>query len=196
MLGTEENLGAWGRRNGGRFGTSGSHLKIGLTGSLASGKSTALKEFRKLGFKALSADDIVAKIYREKKISKAQIQKKYNTKAKLKKLEKWIHPLVGKRIQAFMAKQRRPCVVEVPLLFEAGFEKYFDRSVFIFAPRADRLKRVLKRGMDLKLFRLLDSKQWSAKRKENKADYVIRNTTKPELKKQIRRLIKKLEPSR
>lgn len=178
------------------FGTSKSQLKpkktrplrLGLTGSLASGKSTTLKAFRKLGWKTLSADEVVAKIYREKRLTKESLRATYNTKAKIKKLEAWVHPMVEKRILQWMSRQRGPLIVEVPLLFEAKFDRFFDQNIFVYAPKADRLKRVLKRGMTLKLFRMLDKKQWSAKRKESLADFTLRNTTKKHLKKQIKKL--------
>lgn len=185
----------------GQVGTSRSQSKskplcLGLTGSLASGKSTTLKIFHKLGFKICSADDIVAEIYNEKKLTKDALIKKYNTPAKLKTLEAWVHPLVRKRIEAWVLRQRRPMIVEIPLLFETHYEKYFDRVIFVYAPKADRLQRVINRGMSPKLFRMLDKKQWSPKKKAAHSDFVLKNTTKKSLKNQIRKLVRQLSGSK
>ena len=168
-------------------------IRVGLTGSLASGKSTVLKAFKKYGFKVLSADEMVAQIYEQKKITKEDVLKKFGkTPAGLKKLERWIHPLVRKQTLATMKKSKKPMVVEVPLLFEARFEKDFDVVVFVHAPFKDRLRRVLKRGMTEKLFRFLDSRQWSPFKKAQKSDYILQNSTKPFLKKQVKHLSKVL----
>jgi dephospho-CoA kinase len=162
-------------------------IRLGLTGSLASGKSTALKAFRKLGFKTLSADDVVAEIYKKHGLTKKALIKKYTTKAKLKKLEAWIHPRVEKHMLRWMRKQKGPVVVEVPLLFEAGFDQFFDKIIFIYAPRAVRLRRAVNRGMSPQLFRMLDKKQWSANKKEARADIILRNTSKKALKAQVKK---------
>lgn len=162
-------------------------IRVGLTGSLASGKSTSLKAFKKLGWKVLSADELVAEIYKEKGITKAEVLKKFGqSKAGLKKLEKWIHPLVAKKILSSLKKSRKPAVVEVPLLFEAKFEKYFDLCVFVFAPYEDRVKRAFKRGMDLKLFDFLDRQQFAPEKKARLSDFVVFNDSKKSLKTQIR----------
>ncbi len=162
-------------------------LWVGLTGSLASGKSTSLKAFRKLGWTISSADEIVARIYQKEGLTKEEILKRFGqSSAGLKKLERWIHPLVKDEIFKVLKASKKPCVVEVPLLFEAKFDQYFDCNIFIFAPLKDRLKRVRKRGMDLKLFRFLESKQFSPAVKANLSHFILLNSSKAQLKKQVK----------
>jgi dephospho-CoA kinase len=166
-------------------------LRIGLTGSLASGKSTTLKFFKKQGWKVLSADEVVEEIYKENHLTKEMLRKECGkSPAKLKKLEKWIHPLVEKRIKGWMKKQKSPAIVEVPLLFEASFDKFFQKNIFVYAARADREKRVIKRGMSRKLFRILDSKQFPAIEKISRADFILHNLSKKSLKAQVKSLSK------
>ncbi len=104
--------------------------------------------------------------------------------AGIRRLEKWIHPKVKVEIRKRLKKSQRPAIVEVPLLFEAKFEKLFDLNIFIFAPRAARMKRALKRGMSKKLFELLDSRQLSARAKAARSDVILHNRVKATLKKQ------------
>ena len=163
--------------------------RLGLTGSLASGKSTTLKFFKKEGWKVLSADEVVAEIYKNKGLTKEKLRKEFeNSPAKLKKFEKWIHPQVGKQIKTWMKKQKAPVIVEVPLLFEARFDRYFDKTIFVYAPTKDREKRVMKRGMSRKLFLYLDAKQMSPAEKASRADFILHNFSKKELKSQVKNL--------
>ncbi len=165
---------------------------IGLTGSLASGKSTTLKVFRKQGFRVLSADDVVAEIYSEQGLTKEEILKRFgSSQAGIKKLEKWIHPLVKAKILKFIRLNKKlPIIIEVPLLYEAKFERLFALTVFVFAPQADRLARAQRRGMSNKVFKLLDSRQMKASEKAFKSDFVLQNYDKPLLKRQAKALAK------
>lgn len=170
-------------------------ITIGLTGSLASGKSTALKVFKRSGWKVSSADDLVAEIYKKKGLTKADILKKFGaTEQGLRRLEKWVHPLVRTQVAAFIKMhQRHPIIVEVPLLYEAQFERLFDMTVFIFSPRAIRRVRALKRGMSAKLFDTLDGKQMKPSEKALRADFVLLNLEKKSFKKQAKELSKLLQ---
>ncbi|MDB5039089.1 MAG: Dephospho-CoA kinase [Bacteriovoracaceae bacterium] len=168
---------------------SGGPIRVGLTGSLASGKSTTLKYFKKHGWSTASADEMVAKIYRKKGIRKEDLIARFGrSPAGLKRLEKWIHPLVREKTLKFIKKSKGPVIVEVPLLFESKFDRYFDFSIFIFAPLKDRIKRVTKRGMDLQLFKFLDHQQLPPREKIRRADFIIRNRSKKDLKKEVKHL--------
>ena len=99
---------------------------IGLTGSIAAGKSEALAAFARHGAATLSADAVV-----------------------LAWLESTLHPLVGERIvdwRAGLDPAVPLAVVEIPLLFETGMEPAFDATVAITAPERLRLERAGVRG--------------------------------------------------
>ena len=98
-------------------------IKIGITGSLASGKSTVAKLMSRGRYPIFSADKIVGDIYK-KKIFLVKIKKKFNfdntvnlkkklknlitkNKKALKQLEQIIHPLVRKEMRSLVVKQQR-----------------------------------------------------------------------------------------
>lgn len=164
-------------------------IRGAITGGLASGKSTSLKAFQKQGWLVLSSDQIVSDLYERKGLTKAQVLKKFGTtKAGLKKLEAWIHPLVKREIQRVMKATSMPTMVEVPLLFESGFEKLFDFSVYVHSADRDRKARALRRGMTPSVFKALNARQWPARDKAQAADFILVNTTKADLKKQVKAL--------
>ena len=166
--------------------------KIGITGSLASGKSTASKILGNKG-PVFSADSIVKKLYSQKKFRK-YISKKLkirsssnlkslikekilNDKSFFKKLEKIIHPLVRKEMVNFTKKHKNKKFIffEIPLLIESRLMKKFDTIFFIKAKRSLRLKRFKEKGGDKSFFNLLNKKQLNDKKKMSYCDHVVVN---------------------
>tara|TARA_Y100000591_G_scaffold332314_1_gene369173 strand:- start:1514 stop:2080 length:567 start_codon:yes stop_codon:yes gene_type:complete len=168
-------------------------IKIGITGSLASGKTTASKI---LSFKRgplFSADKIVKQLYLDKRF-RSLISKRFriknNNKIKkslrqlilennknIKKLENIIHPLVRKKMRIFTSqnKNKKFLFYEIPLLIESKLMKRFNVIIFIRARKKIRLKRFkLKRG-DKKLFNLLDKKQMKDTKKIKFCDHIVVN---------------------
>ena len=164
--------------------------KIGITGSLASGKSTASKILGKKG-PVFSADNIVKKLYshRKKYISKKlKIQSSSNLKSLIKKkiskeklffkkLEKVVHPLVRKEMVNFTQKHKNKKFIffEIPLLVESCLMKNFDIILYIKAKKSLRLKRFKKKGGSKIFFNVLNKKQFSDKKKAKYCDHVIVN---------------------
>ena len=167
--------------------------KIGITGSLASGKTTASKI---LSFKKgplFSADYFVKKLYKKNyfkkiisksfKIKNNSNQKKkiakiiLNDKSKMKKLEKIVHPLVRKEMRNFIRKNRGKDYIffEIPLLVESNLMKNFDRIFFIKAKKKTRLKRFLSKGGSRELFETLNSRQLSENKKIKYCDFIVVN---------------------
>ncbi len=182
--------------------------KIGITGSVASGKSTASKY---LSFKRgplFSADDAVKKLYRNKNLKKLISKKlkiknvniKENIKKKValnkksfKKLEKIIHPLVRKKMKKFISKnsKKKTLFFEIPLLIESKLMSNFDLIIFIKANKRIRLKRFLLKGGNKRIFEILNSKQLSDKKKIKFCDHVVTNEkNKKLLKKKLSDIIK------
>ena len=169
--------------------------KIGITGSLSSGKTTASKILSSKKGPLFSADKIVKKLYqknffRKTIIKEFAIKDKYNTKIKtiiknkilknkdyLKKIEEIIHPLVRKEMRAFINKNKKKKLIffEIPLLIESKLMKYFDIIIFIKAKKSIRLKRFISKGGNQRLFRLLDRKQLTASKKIKFCDHIIVN---------------------
>lgn len=185
--------------------------RIGITGSLASGKSTASKILRKKG-PFFNADSEVKKLYSQSKFrnyisKKLNIQNRSNLKSFIKKkilkdkfffkkLEKIIHPLIRKEMINFARKHKNKKFIffEIPLLIESRLMKNFDIIFFIKAKRGLRLKRFKKKGGNNFFFNLLDRKQLSEKQKAKHCDHVVVNEKNLDiLKKKLLDILKKYE---
>lgn len=168
--------------------------KIAITGGIATGKTQVLKIFKKLGSYTVSSDKIVHTLLNKNKdiklqiidnfgkeiLDKGKINKKklakivFNDKKKLALLEKIIHPQVIKEIENEYEKVKNEnfnfFVVEVPLLFEIGFQKYFDIVITISTKEEIAKKRYKYKDYINRKKRLM-----SLKEKENLSDFIITN---------------------
>ena len=168
-------------------------IKIGITGSLASGKTTASKILSFRRGPLFSADKAVKELYKNKyfksivsrrfKIKNdSQIKKSLKklilkNKINIKRLEKIIHPLVRKKMKKFTLQNRNKKILfyEIPLLIESKLMKYFSVVFFIKAKRQLRLKRFQLKSGDKKLFNLLNNKQMNDLKKIRSCDHVVVN---------------------
>tara|TARA_B100000700_G_C14546811_1_gene624634 strand:+ start:54 stop:617 length:564 start_codon:yes stop_codon:yes gene_type:complete len=186
-------------------------IKIGITGSLASGKSTVAKIIASKKYPLFDADKAVKKIY-QTNIFKAKIFKKFKLKNKkniknnikkiisknkksLKDLEKIIHPIVRKQIRIFLKrnKKKKFVIFEIPLLIESNLMKHYDKIILVNSRRDLRLKRYLKRGNNKKIFNLLNKRQLSPAKKIKFCDYVINNNSSlKKLKKNVKLIESKI----
>ena len=185
--------------------------RIGITGSLASGKSTASKILGNIG-PVFSADSIVKKLYSQKKFrkhisKKLKIQSSSNIKNLIKqkilrdkfffkKLEKIIHPLVRREMINFTQKHKNKKFIffEIPLLVESCLMKNFDIILYIKAKKSLRLKRFKKKGGSKIFFNVLNKKQFSDKKKAKYCDHVIVNEKNLNIfKKNLLGILKKYE---
>jgi dephospho-CoA kinase len=179
-------------------------IKIGITGSLASGKTTASKILKNKRGPLFSADKAVKELYENNNFRKL-LSKKFNIKnnnlvkknlkkiilndkKNIQKLEKIIHPQVRIKMKKFTKKYKNKKILfyEIPLLIESKLMKYFNLIIFIKARKSVRLKRFKSNKGDKKLFDLLNNKQLNDNIKIKFSNYVIVN------EKNIRILKKKL----
>jgi len=171
-------------------------IRLGLTGSIAMGKSTAADLFAEFGVPVYSADAQVHKLYREKfvqeKIEAAfpgtvyenQVDRQrlsrlitQNSQA-LKQLEAIVHPLLRTHEQAFLrqaeTQPHRLVVLDIPLLYETGAEARLDCVAVVSAPFALQRQRVLARAhMDEEKFNLILARQLPDEEKRKRADFII-----------------------
>ncbi len=184
---------------------------IGLTGGVATGKTEALKLFRRRRFSVLSADVLShACLRRGHPVYRAILKRWGKTvlrdngeidRSKLAAivfanpqerhcLEGWIHPWVKKAMRSFIHKQRGPVVLEIPLLFEAGWAPWMDAIVVVTSSRAQQMARLQRsRGLSRRQAVARLKAQWPMSRKIQNADYVLRNTTtRQALQQQIKKL--------
>ena len=168
-------------------------IKIGITGSLASGKTTASKILSSRRGPLFCADTIVKELYKNKNF-KSLVSKKFKiknnnqiktslkklilkNKKNIKKLEKIIHPLVRKKMKSFTSHNRNKKLLfyEIPLLIESKLMKYFNMVIFIKAKKQLRFKRFQSKNGDKRLFNLLNNKQMNDTKKIKFCDYVVVN---------------------
>ena len=179
---------------------------IGLSGSMLSGKSTALAYFARYGADIISCDEIARELYKRlfvlKKIKaalgtddKAQItQLVFNHAAKRKALEKILHPLIFKEVRAQIKQStKRLVVLEAPLLFEAGWDKWTDLNIVVVADPKTLPARLKARKFTQAEYDRRMKFQWPEEQKVKRADVVFFHTTKAQLKKSVERFCSVLE---
>lgn len=186
--------------------TSNKKWVLGLTGSILSGKSTALAFFKSQGIFTLSADELVAQLYQtplvQKKVKalfgtldKSEIAAQiFNNDFKRKQLEQVLHPLVLNRARQLILQAKEPLVVfEVPLLFESGWDKKVDLTLLIKADPKSLTSRLKQRAMSRKTYLARLKTQWPESEKEVKSDIILFHKNKTDLKQKINHLCKAFE---
>lgn len=193
-------------------------LKLGLTGSIATGKSTVLKVLAEQGIPTFSSDDAVHELYageavapvdalfpgvaRDGVIDRTELSRRLLAEPqRLHELEAVVHPLVRARIAKFLrdseASGADMAVVDIPLLFEGGHDWGLDAVIVTAVDPAEQRRRALARpGMtDEKLDAIL-GRQMPQAEKIARADYVI-DTGRPikETGEDVVRLVKRLRTS-
>ncbi len=167
-------------------------LKIAITGNIASGKSLFEKYLKEAGFKVLCLDNATHFLYEKSDILKDFLLKKFNTNDRKKiadivfnnptlkkELEDFIYPLISDEMNKFFMENRgeKFLFVSAALLFEAGFNRYFDKTVLIKADENIRLKRLIKRNNLSKIKAMKRIKaQMPESTKITKADFIIDNS--------------------
>ena len=185
---------------------------IGLTGSFGTGKSTVARLFKRKGVKLIDADRLahevfwkggsiyprVQSLFKEEKgnLSRSRIAKiVFLDTQKRRKLESLIHPYVFSRIQEELKSTReRVAVVEVPLLFESGFDRQCDKTIVVRSPVRKVLRRLSRRGYSKSEVEARWKAQMPLREKVRRADYQIDNSSSLEkTRRQIKRIWKDLE---
>ncbi len=144
---------------------------IGLTGGIASGKTTARKMFEELGAYTLDADELSHKtlhqkdVYqkllehfgngildKDKKIDRKRLGKiVINNKKELKFLESVVHPKIAEMRDAFIENVKKKykdavIIYDVPLLYEKKMENMFDTIIVVYVDRKTQIKRIMERN--------------------------------------------------
>jgi dephospho-CoA kinase len=175
-----------------------SMLLVGLTGNYGMGKSTVLPIFEKLGVITLDTDRLVKSLLIEKKvlekIRRLLGDNAFNKDGSLNKkkvadlifkndvlrhaLEDILHPLVFERINFFLDKINRKdkvIIIAVPLLYERGYEKRFDRTITVYTNEEIALNRLEKDGTTREEALLRLKSQLPIEKKIKRSDFVIDN---------------------
>jgi dephospho-CoA kinase len=195
-------------------------ILVGLTGGVATGKSTVAKMFKQCGAAVINADLLARQVVEPGKPAWRAIVKLFgrtvlnqdrsldrqtlgsivfHNPKKRRQLERIIHPRVAREHLRFVhriAKRKPHAVViyEVPLLFEAGVHKRVDKIIVVTANRNTQIARLKKRnGLSrAEALRRIRS-QMPLTKKIQQADHVLNGTLpRPSLRKQVGQLFKSL----
>ncbi len=171
-------------------------MKIGLTGGIGTGKSTALGFFNKHGCCTLSTDQIVHELYTKDQDVMAELcdafgsaavadgrvdrvylaSRVFNDPEARKQLESIVHPRVRERWMAFVQSEGNGIrVVEIPLLFEKKLEKHFDYTVMVYSEPSVRVQRLKKRNMDKRAIEARMRTQLNQDQAVKLSNFVIHN---------------------
>lgn len=177
-------------------------ITIGLTGGIASGKSTVSAELRRLGLPIFDADAeaklAVAKgseglaqvitalgseyLTAEGELNRAKVAERvFHDKEALKTIEAIIHKIVWARAERFMQENRSAekqlAVLDVPLLIECGWHKLVDSVWLVAVSRKQQIERaMLRSGMTADEVEARIAAQMSLAEKKKYADIVLDNS--------------------
>ncbi len=143
---------------------------IGLTGGIASGKTTVRKMFERMGAYTLDADELSHKALHQEDVyqkllkhfgnvilnESGEIDRKklgqivINNRQELRFLESVVHPKVAEMREAFIENVRKKdrdavIVYDVPLLYEKKMENMFDVVIVVYIDRETQIKRIMER---------------------------------------------------
>lgn len=176
-------------------------LLVGLTGNIASGKSTVARRFAAHGATVIDADVLAREavaagspalaairdrwgsdvISADGTLDRASLRERvFGETEELDALNAIVHPEVARRRDALVAEARargdQIVVSDIPLLFERKLVEQFDKIVLVDAPRPVRLERLVKqRGLDAAEAMKMIAAQMPAELKRARADYIIEN---------------------
>jgi dephospho-CoA kinase len=191
-------------------------IVIGITGGIASGKSTIARMIARRGIAHIDADalvhklmkqpDIVAALHKSfpKAVQHGVVDRKAlgedvgKNKATLAALEDILHPAVHKAeiaaLKQSLRQHRKAILLDIPLLFESGAEMLCDIVLAASAPLAIRKQRVLLRaGMSEEKFNRLVARQLDEDARNALADVVIPTTLgKAFTRRQVELLLRQL----
>ena len=195
-------------------------LKVGLTGGIGSGKSTASKFFEKLGAFILDADKEAKNLLEKNEIVQHEVISEFGTdiinttgkvdKNKLarvafqdvdhqRRLNSVVHPyifdLIDKTFDKVLSDGKYAVfIIDAAMIYESGYDIHLDYIIVITAQLKNRMERALARKTLTReeILKRIEF-QWPEEEKVGMADFVIHNDgTEKELNDNIKSLIKKL----
>ena len=171
------------------------HIKvIGLTGSIAMGKSYFAAKLRRQGYPVYDADQATADLWQSSEVLK-KIKKIFGTtnKAKIRQivfddfakkqeLEGIFHPIIWQECLNFIYRQacqhkmrdwQKNVFLEIPLLYEAGFDQLCDEVMVVTTLRHIQKRRLRARGLTLHEINAVLASQMSDQKKRQRADIIV-----------------------
>ncbi len=199
---------------------NGNHVKVvGLTGSIASGKSTVAAMFKELGACIIDADQLAREVVLPGEPAWQDIRRRFGNDVLLEdgninrpklaeiifsndqareELNRIVHPRVFDLIRQRIGQAReQSCpliLVDVPLLYENKRQDMYEQVIVVYVPQEIQLERLMKRnGLTEEQAMLRIASQMRPEEKKELADFIIDNSGSPEeTRAQVRRLYEKL----
>lgn len=193
-------------------------IVLGLTGSIAMGKSETARMFQELGCPVFDSDATVHKLYDQGGEAVPVIAALYpdavvdgkvdrqilaghvlGDAAALKRLEEKVHPLVRQKQEIFLEQARSEgetlAILDIPLLFETGRQNEVDRIVVVSAPPDIQRKRALARpDMTAEKLKSILARQVPDGEKRHQADFIVDSSVSLEHAfEQVRQIVQKLQ---
>ena len=168
---------------------------IGITGGIASGKTTVSDELARLGAKIIDADLISREVneleecktalkaafpsaFEDGRLDRGKLREiAFSTPEDTKKLNSITHPLIIRELKNRINATDGVVFLVVPLMFETGCEKLCDEVITVSAEEKTRIKRLMARNTDIteELAKAIVSRQVGEEDRLARADRVIRN---------------------
>lgn len=189
---------------------------IGLTGGIASGKSTVTKMLKEQGIPVCDADIIAKEVIAKGSVGLQRLvlefgeilltpqqtlnrhmlaQMIFSDATIRKRVDNILHPLILEKVTAWVKQQtERLIVVDMPLLFEVGYDKCVDVTIVVYVDVVTQLDRLMKRnGYTKQEAQQRIDAQMPIQDKVEQATYVIDNTqTIEQTRQQLRQILEKL----
>ena len=168
---------------------------IGITGTIASGKSTVSDYFIKQGYVVIDADKITKELQEQKEVLKEFFGESvllenrslnrqklreivFQDKTALQKINRIMHPKVREKFEDVRSRTLKEEIVffDIPLLFEAHFEDLCEKIILVCAEREVQIRRVIQRdNSSRELAEKIINSQAKEEEKRKKSDYIIEN---------------------
>ncbi|WP_243027354.1 dephospho-CoA kinase [Thermus albus] len=166
---------------------------IGITGNIGSGKSTVASLLRAWGYPVLDLDELAQRARENKKEElkrifpeafkgeeldrRALAQVVFSDPERLKALEDLLHPEIRRLLAQELAQLKAPLVfLEIPLLFEKGWEARLDGTLLVVAPLEERIRRVMERsGFSREEVLAREKAQMPEEEKRRRATWILQN---------------------
>ena len=166
-------------------------MRIAVTGTIGSGKSAVCAYLREKGYDVFDCDEVNRELLEpgnegytavkevfpdcfndEEMDKKALALQVFRAPEKRLLLESVMHPLILKKLEE---REDDPLFAEVPLLFEAGWDRYFDLKILIVSDDETVCERLKERGLSEEEIRGRLSAQMPVAEKMKRADKIIYN---------------------
>lgn len=186
---------------------------VGLTGGIATGKSTVSQLFKDHGLYVICADELIHKLYQEEatlnkvkelcpqsltgeKIDFKSLRKSFFSDPKIKsELEKFLYAELPRVFKLSLPEDTKQVIIyDVPLLFEKKLDPLFDQIIAVITHEKIQLERLMQRdGRDEETHRKVLAAQWPLSQKKANSDFVLENNgTLGELEKRVLHLTTEL----